>query len=177
MPYGAAGNPIVTKSDEPKAMTSQRDKLLAQLAEHQAKVLEIVRRAQPLMASDATPDPHLASRARWELTRVLGAYQVFKDYELFDPIIRDGPPERVRIAELMKAESLALGEEFRAYLARRVSLGVAADWAGRRPAACKLARRIEAHLSRERWVSESLLLPLRTEGPARPDLSLLNARP
>ena len=139
-------------------MTSHRDTLLARLDEHQAKALEIIRRGDVLLAPDAAPDQGLLSQSRWELTRVLGAYQAFKHHELFNPIIRNGPPDKARLAEQMKAECTALGDDFRAHVARCTNLDIPAHWDSYRPAVVKLLARVKAHMTRERWVAERLLL-------------------
>jgi hypothetical protein len=140
-------------------MTSPRDRLLSQLEEHQMKALEIIARADVLLAPGAVPQLPLLSQSRWEFTRILGAYQAFKHHQLFDPIIRTGPPDKAAIAQQMKAECVAIGEDYRAHVARCANLDIAAHWDSYRPAVAKLLARIKAHLIRERWVAERMLLP------------------
>ena len=144
-------------------MNSHRDKMLAALDDHQAKIVAIVRRGDALLAVDARPDPALLSQKRWELTRLLSAYQAFKHHQLFDPVVRTGPPARARVASQMKAECIALGEEYRAHVARCTNLDIVAHWESYRPAVARLLARLEAHMSRERWVVSSILLPMRLE--------------
>lgn len=139
-------------------MTSQRDLLLARLDEHQAKALEIIKRGDVLLAPGAEPDPLLLVQSRWELTRILVAYQAFKHHELFNPIIRNGAPDKARLAEQMKRECVAIGDEYREHVARCTNLDIPKHWDSYRPAVAKLLARIKAHMARERWVSESLLL-------------------
>jgi hypothetical protein len=140
-------------------MASSRDRILSELEAHQAKALAIIARGDVLLAPDAVPQPPLLCRARWELTRVLSGYQAFKHHRLFDPIIRTGPPDKARIAQQMKAECLALGEDFRAHVERCTNLDIAAHWDSYRPAVVKLLARVKMHLVRERWVTERMLLP------------------
>jgi hypothetical protein len=139
-------------------MTSQSILLLAKLDEHQAKALEIIRRGDTLLAPGAEPNPGLLVQSRWELTRILGAYQAFKHHELFDPIIRNGSPDKVPLAEQMKRECVAIGEEYREHVARCTNLDIPKYWDSYRPAVARLLARVKAHMARESWVTESLLL-------------------
>lgn len=139
-------------------MSAHHHPLLTRLDAHQARALEIISRGDVLLAPDACPDQGLLSQARWELTRVLGAYQMFKHHELFDPIIRNGPPDKARLAGEMKAECIALGDEYRAHVARCADLDIPAHWDSYRPAVARLLGRIKAHIARERWIAARLLI-------------------
>jgi hypothetical protein len=139
-------------------MNSLHHNLLSRLDEHHARVLEIIKRGDALLAPDALPDLGLLGHAREELTSVLSAYQMFKHHELFDPIIRDGPLDKARLAEQMKAECIALGEEYQAHVTRCVDLDIPAHWDSYRPAILRLLARIKAHIGRERWIAASLLI-------------------
>ena len=59
----------------------------------------------------------------------------------------------------MKDECIALGEDFRAHVARCTNLDIAARWDSYRPAVVRLLARMKTHMSRERWVAERMLLP------------------
>lgn len=139
-------------------MTSHRDILISRLDEHQAKALAVIRRGDTLLAPDAVPDAALLSQLRWELTRILTAYKAFKHHELFNPIIRNGTPDKARLAEQMKGECEALGAEFLDHVARCTNIDIVAHWDSYRPTVMKLLARLKSHMSRERWVTESLLL-------------------
>lgn len=139
-------------------MGAHRDNLLARLDEYQAKALAVIARGDLLLVAEAVPDPGSLSQSRWELTRILVAYQAFKHHALFNPIIRDGPPEKARLAGQMKAECVALCDEFRAHVAGCTNLDVVVHWPSYRPTIVRLLARIRAHLSRERWVVEAMLL-------------------
>lgn len=152
-------------------MTPQRDILLAKLDEHQAKALEIIKRGDRLLAPGAVPDTTLLVQSRWELTRILGAYQAFKHHELFNPIIRGGPADKAKLAEQMKRECMAIGDEYRDHVARCTNLDIARHWDSYRPAVARLLARIKSHMARERWVTESLLLG--GAGTDRPSLRLV----
>lgn len=148
-------------------MSTYHHPLLTRLDDHQAKALEIISRGDVLLAPDTLPDQGLLSQARWELTRVLGAYQMFKHHELFNPIIRNGPPDKARLAGQMKAECIALAEEYRAHVARCANLDIPAHWDSYRPAVLRLLARIKAHIARERWIAARLLIDgIAARGPA-----------
>ena len=139
-------------------MNILHDSLLARLDQHQAKTLAIISRGDVLLAADAIPDPGLLDQSRTELTDVLSAYQMFKHRELFDPIIQDGPLDKARLAGQMKAECIALGEEYGAHVARCANLDIPAHWDSYRPAVLRLLARIRTHIMRERWIAASLLI-------------------
>jgi hypothetical protein len=152
-------------------MTSQRDILLSRLDEHQAKALRVIDRGDVLLAPGADPDTAQLVQSRWELTRILGAYQAFKHHELFDPIIRCGTPDKVKLAEQMKLECIAVGIEYRTHVERCTNLDIVAHWDSYRPTVAKLLARIKAHMARERWVVEGLLLASAAERSAAPALT------
>ena|GEM_PF-1993285 len=132
--------------------------LLSRLDEHQAQLLDIIRRGAILLAADASPDHGVLSEVREELTFALCTYQLFKHHELFDPILRDGPPDKARLAEQMKAECIALGEEYQAHAAHCANLDISAHWDSYRLVVARLLARIKAHIGRERWIAASLLI-------------------
>ncbi len=147
-------------------MTLNPEKLLAQLDEHQVKALDIIKRGDVLLAPDALPNPPLCAQSRWELIRIMSAYQAFKRFELFDPIIRSGPSDKAQLAEKMKAECMAIGGDFRDHVTRCANIDIAAQWTAYRPAVAELLARIKAHMVRERWLVETKLLPRPSLAPS-----------
>jgi len=139
-------------------MTAHRGILLAQLDEHKAKAFEIIQRGDVHLAPGAVADPPVLSQSRWELIRIMSAYQAFKRYELFDPAIRGADREKAQLAEKMKAECVAIADDFRAHVARCANLDIPKHWDAYRPAVAKLLARIKVHMSRERWLIETKLL-------------------
>ena len=152
----------------PMGMTSHRDTLLARLDEHQAKALEIIRRGDVSLAPDAVPDPPLLSQSRWELIRIMTTYQAFKHCQLFDPFIRGTDRDKAELATKMKAECIAIGDDFKEHVARCASLDIVAHWESYRSAVAQLLRRIETHMSRERWLIDTKLLAPERPGAVRP---------
>lgn len=138
---------------------THRETLLARLDEHQARALEVIRRGDILLGPAAEPNPALLVQSRWELTRILVAYQAFKHHELFNPVIRGGAPDKARLAEQMKRECIVIGDDYRDHVARCTNLDIPKHWDSYRPAVVRLLARVKSHMARERWVIESLLLP------------------
>ena len=88
------------------------------LMEHPSAILAIIDRSEAMVATADTFDGAALARSRWELTRALTAYQLFKDREIFEPALRTGAPAQQALAAGMKDQCVALGDEFRDYVAR-----------------------------------------------------------
>lgn len=131
------------------------DKRLARLDEHQAAILDILRRGERMLHASERDVAGLA-RARWELARAILGYQGFKHREIFDPAAA-GAPSHAALARRLKAECVATGESFRAYLSRWSSVSVGDHWAEYQPAALALIATIRTHLARERREAQPLL--------------------
>ncbi|MBI0473807.1 hypothetical protein D9601_00320 [Sphingomonas sp. MA1305] len=93
-------------------------RLVARLREHQAAILANTNRARQALA-EGVPDDALLARLRWEMVRLMSAYQYFKHREVFDVLIADGNNNEARIARRLKAECISLGEEVRRFVADR----------------------------------------------------------
>lgn len=132
------------------------DPRLGRLDEHQATILNILRRGERMLGA-AEPDAAALARARWELARAVMTYQGFKHRELFDPLAAAGCPDRAGAARRLKADCLASGEAFRAYVAKWSSVSVLDRWAEYHPAALRLIADLRGHLARERAETERLL--------------------
>ena len=132
------------------------DSRLARLDEHQATILDIVRRGERMLHG---PDRDAAglARARWELARAIMAYQGFKHREIFDPVAEAGDAGRAHAARRLKADCIAVGEGFRAYVARWSAVSVLDRWDEYHAAALKLIADIRGHLLRERADAAALL--------------------
>ncbi len=132
--------------------------LLTQLYAHQTGLKAAMADARAHLAADAI-DPLATANARWRLTRLLTAYQMFKHQRIFDPLTRQGSREDARTALQMKIDCIAIGETFRAYLARWTASGIE----GREPEYRRDARGmmslLERHILRERRGIEALFEP------------------
>lgn len=135
-------------------MTDQQrvDRLL----EHQAGIRANMDRAARLLAIGGTPDMAALARLRWELVRLLAAYQMFKHREIFDPHIAGGAADRVRTARALKADCLALGEEVRRFVTQHSSGAVESPDVYRAEALAFIAR-LRGHLDYEQSASAALL--------------------
>ena len=129
---------------------------LKQLDAHQTIILEIIAAGERLLAAPERDAAALA-RKRWELARALMAYQGFKHREIFDPLAARGGPDQARAARRLKADCVAMGESFRAYVARWSAVSVCDRWDEYQAAATKLVADLRLHLRRERSETSSLL--------------------
>lgn len=129
---------------------------LTRLEEYQATILGILQRGERLLNATERDAAALA-RTRWELARAMLAYQGFKHRELFDPITASGCPRRAPLARRLKNDCLAMGEAFRAYVAKWSAVSVLDCWAEYQPAALRLITQIRDHLARERRETAALL--------------------
>lgn len=129
---------------------------LVRLDEHQATILNIIKRGERMLgASDL--DAAALARTRWELARALMMYQGFKHREILDPISAETCPNRAGAARRLKAECTAMDERFRAYIAKWSAVSVLDQRADYEPAALALIADLRTHLARERQETEKLL--------------------
>jgi len=143
-------------------MRSRREILLSELDQQHASTLQIITRLDALLAAtgDEPGRGSESSRLHQDLANALQSYQAFKHQRLFDPIIRSGPPDKAAIAQQMKAECMMLTQDFRGYFhdrdreAATRHVNAALGNRGR-----KLLARAKAHIIRERWFVERMLLP------------------
>jgi hypothetical protein len=132
--------------------------LLERLHGFQDRALAIVEHTEAILRSGSAANAIELGHARWELTRVLTAYQMFMHRELFQPVIDGGRADRARIAIGLKADCIAIGEDFRHYVAKWSAVGITDRWAEYKAAALAIITRLRRHIARERWAAEQLLL-------------------
>lgn len=149
---------------------------LRRLAEHQAAGLALVDRAERLLARDDPRDAAALARARWEGTRALIAYALFKHRELFDPAVAGPDPARARLGGEMKARCEAMGERVRAHVRHWSATDVERHWGAYRSAALALAADLRRHLAEERRGAERLLGVGAEERETRPSFLPLRLR-
>lgn len=132
--------------------------LLSQLYAHQAEVKAALAETQALF-SDEPADPLATANARWKLTRLLTGYQMFKHQRIFDPLVRHGSVEDSHAAQQLKIDCVAIGEIFRAHLARWTTAGIEGRETEYRRDATGMTALLERHILRERRGIEALLAP------------------
>ena len=132
--------------------------ILTQLYAHQADVKAAMADTQALLAAEAIDAMALAN-TRWRFTRVLTGYQVFKHQRIFDPLARHGTPGDAHAARQLKIACVAMGETFRAYLARWNATGIEGHEAEYRREAKGMISMIERHILGKRRGIEALLAP------------------
>lgn len=123
-------------------------RLIAELARHHDAVLAHLNVTRRLLALPAqTAQPQLARR-RWELIRILRAYQLFKHGELFDPLIRRGGPA-APLARAMKDRCSSLGDAVAAHIRLWSTTGATVAWGDYVAAETAMVDRLLGHLRRE----------------------------
>ncbi|RYD91935.1 MAG: hypothetical protein EOP61_26600 [Sphingomonadales bacterium] len=132
--------------------------ILSQLYEHQAAVKGAIAEAQAMLAAD-TIEPQDIAAGRWMLTRLLTGYQMFKHQRVFDPLARNGTSDDAHAARQMKIQCVAMGETFRAYLARWTASGIEGREHEYRREAKGMMSLLERHILHERRGIEALLAP------------------
>lgn len=123
---------------------------LEQLRHHQDAILAHVDRATDFALLDPVYARGPLAKARWEMARMLRAYQLFKHTEIFDPAIACGLPHQRQAAQAMKEDCLAAGEAYWAHTRRWSSEDIACRWEDYRPAMLAMAGQIRSHVTRER---------------------------
>ncbi len=137
------------------------------LRDYQDKVLSVMGRADALLDS-AVPDPRALAQCRWELARILRAYQIHKHHRVFDPIIAAGAPAaRVALARDLKSACVRMGDRFRDYLLGWSGTSVCDEWSRYRPAAIAMIAELRAHIDRERAGIARLEAPPAASPPPR----------
>ena len=130
---------------------------LHQLDSHQRQILSHIDAALPLLQLPPDQAQHPLAVARWQMVRMLHAYQIFKHIEIFDPAIRSGSPDHARAATRMKAECIAAGDSFRRHVQQWSATSIADSWDSYRPAMLAMAEELRRHIVRERRSVEMLL--------------------
>jgi hypothetical protein len=124
--------------------------MIDRLRDYQNRILSVMGRAEALLGA-AEPDAQALGQCRWELARILRAYQIHKHGRVFDPIIAAGvPADRVALARTLKADCVRMGDRFRDHLMGWSAVGVRDDWIAYRPAAREMIAALRVHLDRER---------------------------
>ena len=153
----ATGNKTIVSSGGIIHLVMKTVHALRELDLHQRGILAQIDSALPLLRlPPARAQPALA-KARWQMVRLLHAYQSFKHGEIFDPAIRSGTAAQIRAASRMKADCIAAGEAFRTYVQRWSSTGVTTEWDAYVPAMVAMADQLRAHVATERRTVEALL--------------------
>ena len=144
--------------------------VLLRLRGYERRLLVQIEQSMALAALDATDACLPIAKARWSLARMLREYQLFKHTEIFDPAILHGDKNQAAVARRMRAECIAAGEHFTAYVARWSRRDVAAAWPEYRAATRTMIDEMRRHIAREQREAAALLDgSCWTRKPAWPD--------
>ncbi|MFW2829235.1 hypothetical protein [Sphingomonas sp. ID0503] len=118
------------------------------LAAYQHRIIDIVGRAEAVIGADTRPSSQALGKLRWDLARAMNEYQVFKHSRIFDPAIAAGG-ERGSAASRMREACMAIGSEYRLYVAAWNATNILDNWDDYRAAALTMLARIRAHVDAE----------------------------
>lgn len=130
--------------------------LIPHMREHQDNILVHMNAAQSCLRFDQAPDPETLGKMRWELARLLSAYEIFKHTRIFDPALASGDANRAAAARRMKIACIALGEDFRAHCTTWSCSGTLQQWSHYRLHALDLLRRLREQMLSDRREVETL---------------------
>jgi hypothetical protein len=128
----------------------------ARYLHHVERVEDIVRRGDGLLRTTGDPDIAAIGKIRWELSRAVREYQLFKHMMIFDPLMAAGG-WRVGVARELKEDCLRAGADYRDYLARWSVISILDHWSDYKPAALGVVAKMRRHIARERTRMEQLL--------------------
>jgi len=114
--------------------------------EYRDRMLSIMAGAETKLGHAVPPDSLMLDLARNRMARVLTAYHLFADRELFGPCAARDPAQRLRI-KAIAAECAELAQDFRAFTRDCTINPVIDRWAGYRIDAQAMMGRIRRHLA------------------------------
>jgi hypothetical protein len=132
--------------------------LLDRLVEHQNLVRGIIARAETCLRHPHQRDALTLARLRWEVTRAIGAYTLFKHHELFDPLVAHGTSAQARAAAEAKRACLAMGAQFQAHVRKWSGAPVAERWDEYQPATVAMIAKLRGHFDLERQAVGAMLV-------------------
>jgi hypothetical protein len=123
---------------------------------YQSRIEAVLTRGDALLAQEGRPDTAALGQLRWEITRLLTEYQIFKHARVLDPVIARGGPGAAAAAAI-KEDCVAAGDALRAHVLRWSAVSIMDQWPDYRAAARQNAKRLRAHLAVERVNFRNLL--------------------
>ena len=130
---------------------------LERLHAYQAEALELIARAEAMLAEGGPRDTANLARTRWALMRSLTAYQLFKHRQIFDPALAQATPTNALRLTRMKQACTEMGEAFRVHVQRWSGADTLSEWPAYRTDAVAMIARLRTHIARERSDVEGLL--------------------
>jgi hypothetical protein len=119
---------------------------LQSFQDYRDRMLSIMAEAEAKLGHAAPPDTLMLDLARNRMARILTAYHLFADREVFGPCAAGNPARRERI-RAVSAECAALAQDFRAFARDCTVNPVIERWAAYRIDAQAMMARIRRHLA------------------------------
>lgn len=136
---------------------SARLALASQGEAYVTRALIMLHRARSLVEADRSGCVALLTARRGALCAHLQRYQRFKHGSVFDPVVRHGHLSSRAIAQAMKIDCLALGEELAAYHTRWTRAD-AGEWQHYRLDMLSTAESLSIHLKAELRAMHQLIM-------------------
>ncbi|MBA2933310.1 hypothetical protein HZF05_04300 [Sphingomonas sp. CGMCC 1.13654] len=119
---------------------------LQAFTEYRDRMLSIMDEAETKLGHAVPADSLMLDLARNRMARILTAYHLFADRELFGPCAAPDPASSARL-KIVAAECAALAQDFRAFSRDCTINPVIERWAGYRLDALAMMARIRKHLA------------------------------
>ena len=114
--------------------------------DYRDRMLSIMDEAETRLGHAVPPDSLMLDLARNRMARILTAYHLFADRELFGPCAAPDPASRARL-KTVAAECTQLAQDFRAFSRNCAVNPVIERWASYRIDALAMMARIRKHLA------------------------------
>lgn len=124
----------------------QASRLFAEFFDKQRDVLSVLDRARPLLNSSYDEAWPQLAEFRVELTARMRDFQRYKHEVIFDPIIRGNVADS-EIADALKSDCIALGNQYDSFRQQWAKTDVQANWPQYRLSAISMMTKIRAAFS------------------------------
>lgn len=126
--------------------------MLQSFDDYRDRMLSIMDNVEPRLGHRPPADSDLLDLGRARMARIVTAYHMFAERELFGPRATDNPAHRLRV-RAMAAECAKLAQDFRAFTRECAANPVIPRWANYRLESLAMIGRIRKHLAEAETVA------------------------
>lgn len=128
---------------------------MKRLCEYHDQMLAIMAEGGHLIQDfHVRPQLDLLNARRRMMAQVMTSYQMFVHRELLDPLLLTGSAEEIECIRSIKAECVALVDEFCRFVRRWEDKNVLREWETYRAAAYRMMQRIKEHIVAVQRIAE-----------------------
>lgn len=127
----------------------QTSHALALAHEHRVRIEDHIAAATALLSGDPGAARRPLARARWGLVQLLREYHLFKQFEIFDPLISSGSPAHAPCATELRRLCADSWNGFCNYTLEWSGRDVAGCWDTYRAAMLAMADAVRVHIATE----------------------------